>query len=195
MLIEPTVKFLPLFVVGGWLLLLDPQNRVSSSAGLIVLVVAFTYYALGSAEWWMRHFIVSTRRVLLVSGVIVRTVTLLPLRRITDLTWKETRWARCSATAPSASSRPASSRRSRRSPTSPARTSSTAASARCCSAATGAAPPASGDDEGNVDRAPPPPGTRGPARHRADPRAASSADVRPATGSLPTGAEDAGEAG
>jgi hypothetical protein len=29
-------------------------------------------------------------RVLLVSGVIVRTVTLLPLRRITDLTWKET---------------------------------------------------------------------------------------------------------
>jgi hypothetical protein len=38
----------------------------------------------------MRHFIVSTRRVLLTSGVIVRTVTLLPLRRITDLTWNET---------------------------------------------------------------------------------------------------------
>ena len=38
----------------------------------------------------MRHFIVSTRRVLLTSGVIARTVTLLPLRRITDLTWKET---------------------------------------------------------------------------------------------------------
>ena len=38
----------------------------------------------------MRHFIVTTRRVLLTSGVIVRTVTLLPLRRITDLTWKET---------------------------------------------------------------------------------------------------------
>jgi hypothetical protein len=38
----------------------------------------------------MRHFIVSTRRVLLTSGIIVRTVTLLPLRRITDLTWKET---------------------------------------------------------------------------------------------------------
>jgi uncharacterized membrane protein YdbT with pleckstrin-like domain len=89
-LIEPTVKFLPLFFLGGWLLLLDPQNRVTSSAGLIVWVVGFTYYGLNVAEWWMRHFIVSTRRVLLVSGVIVRTVTLLPLRRITDLTWKET---------------------------------------------------------------------------------------------------------
>jgi membrane protein YdbS with pleckstrin-like domain len=89
-LIEPTVKFLPVFLIGGWLLLLDPDNPVSSSAGLIVLVGALAYYALRVGEWWMRHFIVSTRRVLLTSGVIVRTVTLLPLRRITDLTWKET---------------------------------------------------------------------------------------------------------
>jgi uncharacterized membrane protein YdbT with pleckstrin-like domain len=89
-LIEPTAKFLPAFLVGCWLLLFDPDNRVTSSAGLIVLVAALCYYGLRVAEWWMRHFIVSTRRVLLTSGVIARTVTLLPLRRITDLTWKET---------------------------------------------------------------------------------------------------------
>jgi membrane protein YdbS with pleckstrin-like domain len=89
-LIEPTVKFLPLFAVGSWLLLLDPENRVTSTAGLVILLGALAYYGLRVAEWWMRHFIVSTRRVLLTSGVIVRTVTLLPLRRITDLTWKET---------------------------------------------------------------------------------------------------------
>ncbi len=89
-LIEPTAKFLPVFVAGGWLLLLDPDNRVTSSAGLLVIVAALVYYGLRVVEWWMRHFIVSTRRVLLTSGVIVRTVTLLPLRRITDLTWKET---------------------------------------------------------------------------------------------------------
>jgi membrane protein YdbS with pleckstrin-like domain len=89
-LIEPTFKFLPVFLIGGWLLLFDPSNRISSAAGLIVLVGALAYYGLRVAEWWMRHFIVSTRRVLLTSGVVVRTVTLLPLRRITDLTWKET---------------------------------------------------------------------------------------------------------
>jgi uncharacterized membrane protein YdbT with pleckstrin-like domain len=89
-LIEPTVKFLPVFLAGGWLLVLDPENRVTSSAGLLVVVGALLYYALRVAEWWMRHFIVSRRRVLLTSGVIVRTVTLLPLRRITDLTWQET---------------------------------------------------------------------------------------------------------
>jgi hypothetical protein len=89
-LIEPTVKFLPVFVAGGWLLLLDPDNQVTSSAGLLVVLASLVYYGLRVSEWWMRHFIVSTRRVLLTSGVIARTVTLLPLRRITDLTWKET---------------------------------------------------------------------------------------------------------
>jgi uncharacterized membrane protein YdbT with pleckstrin-like domain len=89
-LIEPTAKFLPAFFVGGWLLVFDPENRVTSSVGLLVLLAASIYYGLRVAEWWMRHFIVSRRRVLLTSGVIVRTVTLLPLRRITDLTWQET---------------------------------------------------------------------------------------------------------
>ncbi|MET0764953.1 MAG: PH domain-containing protein [Blastococcus sp.] len=89
-LIEPTIKFLPMVVVGGFLLLFDPENRVTNTAGLLVLLAALTYYGLRVSEWWMRHFIVSTRRVLLTSGVIARTVTLLPLRRITDLTWKET---------------------------------------------------------------------------------------------------------
>jgi membrane protein YdbS with pleckstrin-like domain len=89
-LIEPTAKLLPAFVLGGWLFLVDPDNPVTITAGLVVLVAALGYYALRVAEWWMRHFIVTKRRVLLTSGVIVRTVTLLPLRRITDLTWQET---------------------------------------------------------------------------------------------------------
>ena len=89
-LVEPTLKFLPAFVVGGVLFLLDPDNPVTSVVGLVVLLGSLVYYALRVGEWWMRHFIVTRRRVLLTSGVIVRTVTLLPLRRITDLTWEET---------------------------------------------------------------------------------------------------------
>ena len=89
-LVEPTLKFLPVFVVGGVLFLLDPDNAFTSVVGLVVLLGSLVYYALRVGEWWMRHFIVTRRRVLLTSGVIVRTVTLLPLRRITDLTWEET---------------------------------------------------------------------------------------------------------
>jgi membrane protein YdbS with pleckstrin-like domain len=86
----PAAKSLPAAVVGGWLLTLDPSNRVSSGTGLLVLLAGLGYLGLHAAEWYMRHFIVSPRRMLLTSGVIVRTVTLLPRRRITDLTWQET---------------------------------------------------------------------------------------------------------
>ena len=89
-LIRPTLIFLPIFLVGGWLLVLDPDNRLSSTIGMLVLIGALIYIGTRVAEWWMRHFIVTKRRVLLTSGLIVRTVTLLPLRRITDLTWQET---------------------------------------------------------------------------------------------------------
>ncbi|TKJ19103.1 PH domain-containing protein [Blastococcus sp. CCUG 61487] len=89
-LIEPTLRFLPVFLVGGWIFLFDPENGFTSAVGLVIVLGALTYYGLRVGEWWMRHFIVTRRRVLLTSGVIVRTVTLLPLRRITDLTWEET---------------------------------------------------------------------------------------------------------
>src|SRR3954468_14172285 len=69
-LAEPAAKSLSVLVVGGWLLLLDPKNHLTSSVGLIVLVVGIGYLGLHVAEWYMRHFIVSPRRMLLTSGVI-----------------------------------------------------------------------------------------------------------------------------
>ncbi|MFW3171898.1 PH domain-containing protein, partial [Geodermatophilus sp. CPCC 206100] len=89
-LIEPIAKAVPLLVLGGWLLLFDPRNETTTTAGFLVLVAVVVYLALRIGEWWMRHFLVTNRRVLLTSGIIVRTVALLPLRRITDLTYKET---------------------------------------------------------------------------------------------------------
>ncbi|WP_104524628.1 PH domain-containing protein [Blastococcus atacamensis] len=89
-LVAPTVRWLPVLVLGGWLLLLDPDNRLTTTVGLLVALAAVVVYAVRVGEWWMRHFIVTNRRVLLTSGLVVRSVTLLPVRRITDLTWKET---------------------------------------------------------------------------------------------------------
>ena len=97
----------------------------------------------------MRHFIVSTRRMLLTSGVFVRTVTLLPLRRITDLTWQETFFGQILGYGTfrfeSAGQRPGALGSS---PTCRTPTTSTGRSARCCSRATRpAGATASGDDE------------------------------------------------
>lgn len=89
-LLVPALKALPVLAVGLWTMLLDPDNRVTATLGLVLLAGALGYLALRGGEWWMRHFIVTNRRVLLTTGIVVRTVALLPLRRITDLTYKET---------------------------------------------------------------------------------------------------------
>ena len=91
-LARPLVRGVPALLVGGWLLQLDPTNRVSATLGLLVVLGALLYLGLHVAEWRVRHFLVTRRRVLLTSGVLIRTVAVMPLRRITDLTWKETFW-------------------------------------------------------------------------------------------------------
>ena len=91
-LVRPLVRGVPALVVGIWVLGLDPENRATAVVGLLVTLGALLYLGLHLAEWWVRHFLVTRRRVLLTSGVIIRTVAVMPLRWITDLTWKETFW-------------------------------------------------------------------------------------------------------
>jgi membrane protein YdbS with pleckstrin-like domain len=86
----PVAKAVPALVGGIWLLTLDPDNRLPTTAGFLLFVGALVYLALRAGGWFMWRFIVTKRRVLLTSGIIARTVALLPLRRITDLTYKET---------------------------------------------------------------------------------------------------------
>jgi membrane protein YdbS with pleckstrin-like domain len=89
-LLWPTVKAVLVVVLGGWLLTAGRDFPLIRGLGLLVVLAGLGYLGLRLAEWHMRHFIVSPRRMLLTSGVIARTVTLLPRRRITDLTWQET---------------------------------------------------------------------------------------------------------
>lgn len=89
-LVRPGVRGVPVLVVGVWLLQVDVDNRFTVLLGLLVALGALGYLGLAVGEWWVRHFLVTDRRVLLTSGVIVRKVAVMPLRRITDLTYQET---------------------------------------------------------------------------------------------------------
>jgi PH (Pleckstrin Homology) domain-containing protein len=91
-LVRPFTRGVPVLVVGIWVLQLDPTNRVGATVGLVLVLGALAWLGLHVGEWWVRHLLVTRRRVLLTSGVIIRTVAVMPLRRITDLTWKETFW-------------------------------------------------------------------------------------------------------
>ncbi|MCZ2838650.1 PH domain-containing protein [Modestobacter sp. VKM Ac-2985] len=91
-LARPLSRGVPVFAVGLWVLQLDPENGFGAVLGLFVVLGSLAYLGLHVGEWWVRHFLITRRRVLMTSGVIIRTVAVMPLRRITDLTWKETFW-------------------------------------------------------------------------------------------------------
>ncbi|MPQ99827.1 PH domain-containing protein [Modestobacter sp. I12A-02628] len=88
-LVLPAAKSLPVLVAALWLLGVSP-NAVVTGLGLVLLVAALGYLAVHVGEWWIRHFLITQRRVMLISGFVVRTVAVMPLRRITDMTWQET---------------------------------------------------------------------------------------------------------
>ena len=168
-------KFLPVFLVGGWLLLLDPDNRVTSSAGLLVLarrarLLRPAGRRVVDAALHRQHAAGCCSP----PGVIARTVTLLPLRRITDLTWKETLLGPGARLRhlPLRVGRPAAGAVGDHLPARRADVLYRQVSGLLFSSDWGGAA-AGGDDEGNPEPPPPPPPPPGrrAARHRADPAA------------------------
>ena len=59
-----------------------------ATTGLIVLLVASAWFAWKVGDWWVERFTVTDRRVLLVSGLLTRRVAIMPLRKVTDLTFE-----------------------------------------------------------------------------------------------------------
>jgi membrane protein YdbS with pleckstrin-like domain len=53
----------------------------------LLVVVRFAYKAL---QWWVEKLLVSDRRVMIVSGVLTHKVTMMPISKVTDLTYERT---------------------------------------------------------------------------------------------------------
>lgn len=79
------------FWIGGFAVL-----GISGGVGLPAMVaVCFLFFSLCwlawfVAQWYVEVFIVTNRRVLLVSGLLTRKVAIMPLIKVTDLTFEQT---------------------------------------------------------------------------------------------------------
>lgn len=56
--------------------------------GLVVLLIGTVWFGWKVGDWWVERFTVTDRRVLLVSGLLTRRVAIMPLRKVTDLTFE-----------------------------------------------------------------------------------------------------------
>jgi uncharacterized membrane protein YdbT with pleckstrin-like domain len=65
------------------------QNVLWYAALLVVLVFAFKVI-----EWWVERLVVTDKRFVLTSGVFTTKVAMMPISKVTDLTYERTAWGR-----------------------------------------------------------------------------------------------------
>lgn len=93
-LLSPVLKSLAIIAVALFLLSNDPYSMDLYNVVVLVILGAVLYLAYQITQWWLDHFIVTNRRVLLVSGVLTKKTAIMPLLKVTDLTFEQTPMAR-----------------------------------------------------------------------------------------------------
>ncbi len=77
-------------LLGVLILRYGPQARPAVLVGLVLLIGAAGFLGWKWLEWREEKFVVTDRRVLLVYGVLTRRLGIMPLSKVTDLTYERT---------------------------------------------------------------------------------------------------------
>lgn len=95
MILMPSILWsLGVVAIAVLLLANDPYSMALDNLVLLVIAGALLYLGFEVLQWWLDHFIVTNRRVLLVSGVLTRTAAIMPLIKVTDMTYEQNPLAR-----------------------------------------------------------------------------------------------------
>lgn len=88
-LFAPVLKSLVALGVATFFLAGDRAASGVADVAVLLILVILGYLAYQILQWWMDHFIVTDRRVLLVSGVLTKKTAVMPLMKVTDLTYEQ----------------------------------------------------------------------------------------------------------
>ena len=88
-LIRPIFEVLVGLAIAGWL-----SNSVANGNGTVLLViwvlwgVVFIRLAIKVFEWAVTYFVVTSQRFILATGVLTRNVNMMPLAKVTDMSFQ-----------------------------------------------------------------------------------------------------------
>ena len=88
-LIKPIFWVLIGLALAGWL-----SNSVARGNGTIILIIwvlwaiVFLYLAVKVFEWSVTYFVVTSQRFVLTTGIVTRKVNMMPLAKVTDMTFQ-----------------------------------------------------------------------------------------------------------
>jgi uncharacterized membrane protein YdbT with pleckstrin-like domain len=90
-LIMPILQVLAGLAIAGWL-----SNAVAHGSGTVILVVwilwglVFLRLVVKAIEWGETYFVVTSQRMLLSTGLVTHKVNMMPLTKVTDMSFKRT---------------------------------------------------------------------------------------------------------
>jgi uncharacterized membrane protein YdbT with pleckstrin-like domain len=87
MLLGAFAKTLLVLVVGGYLYAITVVPAAQTVV-LIAMIGIHVWLLWRVARWYVDRFIVSDRRIMLVNGIIARKVAMMPLAKLTDMSYK-----------------------------------------------------------------------------------------------------------
>lgn len=94
-LIRPIFEVLVGLAIAGWLTVAVAKNN-----GLALLIIwilwglVFLHLVIRVVEWVETYFVVTSQRFLLATGLITRQVKMMPLAKVTDMTFERSAWGR-----------------------------------------------------------------------------------------------------
>ena len=94
-LIRPIFEVLIGLAIAGWL-----SNSVAHGSGTVILVIwilwalVFLRLVVKVAEWGETYFVVTSQRFLLAEGIITRKVKMMPLAKVTDMSFQRSAMGR-----------------------------------------------------------------------------------------------------
>src|SRR5215475_6810346 len=79
------------FLIGGLLLLVALRKHpIGESFSVFFLIFSALWFLWYVLDWYFEEIVVTNRRVLLVTGVLNKKVGIMPLIKVTDLTFEQT---------------------------------------------------------------------------------------------------------
>jgi hypothetical protein len=86
-LLRPSLAPLAALFVLGWFLGQLPPGHVVNDALTLLVVVALARFGWAWTEWRNERLVVTDRRLLMVTGLFTKRVAVMPLRKVTDMTF------------------------------------------------------------------------------------------------------------
>jgi len=90
-LIKPVGFLLGGLILAAWLSLEVAHGNSDVIIGIWAAFGVLLAWTIGKiVDWWMNYFVVTSQRMLLAQGILVRKVNMMPLTKVTDMSFKRT---------------------------------------------------------------------------------------------------------